>query len=313
VRGQSVDLDLTSYINSNLEATELSFAIVAESGDSVYKYYSMDAADGLKPLLVIDSLVECPDPPTSGSVPFDLAKFQPALNTARLQYPESSPTAVDAGQFAGYSSDGFQLVDDQYIQFHISSSEGARSELRHSSEFASSDAVERGIQARMKIPQPDGSLVTQFTFLQVHTKDFLGNPSGPLLRIVWFNSRNGNADCLWANIRKSLNPESNEYFPLQARPNDFFDIEVRVVNSTLSILIDGSYPNPVYNAYNLSYWDLIQTNYFKAGAYLNSGSTGPVVTLFDELTFTASIDCGQYIVQSFVNVKCKPFMRTSSF
>jgi len=193
---------------------------------------------------------------------------------------------VGAGHFAGYSSDGFQLVDGQYIQFQISSSEGARSELRHDTEFASSDAIERIIQARMKIPQPDGSLVTQFTFLQVHTKDFLGNPSGPLLRVLWFNSRNGNADWLWANIRKSLNPKSNEYFPLQARPNDFFDIEVRVVNSTLSILIDGSYPNPVYNAYNLSYWDPIQTNYFKAGAYLNSGSTGPVVTLFDELTFT---------------------------
>jgi hypothetical protein len=84
---------------------------------------------------------------TLGLVPFDLTKFQPALNTSRLQYPESSPAAVNAGQFAGYSSDGFQLVDDQYIQFHISSSKGARSELRHNPQFASSDAMEHSIQA----------------------------------------------------------------------------------------------------------------------------------------------------------------------
>mmetsp|Transcript_29271 Transcript_29271/g.52947 ORF Transcript_29271/g.52947 Transcript_29271/m.52947 type:complete len:395 (+) Transcript_29271:52-1236(+) len=223
---------------------------------------------------------------TSGLVPFDLAKFQPAMNTSRLQYPESSPAAVNAGQFAGYSSNGFQLVDDQYIQFQISSSEGARSELRHDPQFASSNAVERSIQARMKIPQPDDGLVSQFTFLQVHSKEFLGNPSGPLLRVVWIDSRNDKTDWLWANIRKSLHPKLNEYVPLQARPNDFFDIEVRVVNSTLSILMDGRYPNPVYNAYNLSHWDPIQTNYFKAGVYLNYNSTGPVVTIFDELTFT---------------------------
>jgi hypothetical protein len=208
------------------------------------------------------------------------------MNTSRLQYPESSPAAVNAGQFAGYSSNGFQLVDDQYIQFQISSSEGARSELRHDPQFASSNAVERSIQARMKIPQPDDGLVSQFTFLQVHSKEFLGNPSGPLLRVVWIDSRNDKTDWLWANIRKSLHPKLNEYVPLQARPNDFFDIEVRVVNSTLSILMDGRYPSPVYNAYNLSYWDPIQTNYFKAGVYLNYNSSGPVVTLFDELTFT---------------------------
>jgi hypothetical protein len=223
---------------------------------------------------------------TSGLVPFDLTKFQPALNTSRLQYPESSPAAVNAGQFAGYSSDGFQLVDDQYIQFHISSSKGARSELRHNPQFASSDAVERSIQARMKIPQPDDRLVSQFTFLQVHPKEFLGHPSGPLLRVVRIDSRNNKTDWLWANIRKSLNPKLNEYIPLQARPIDFFDIDVRVANSTLSILMDGRYPNPVYNAYNLSHWDSIQTNYFKAGVYLNYNSTGPVVTIFDELMFT---------------------------
>jgi hypothetical protein len=133
---------------------------------------------------------------TSGLVPFDLAKFQPAMNTSCLQYPESSPAAVNAGQFAGYSSNGFQLVDDQYIQFHISSSKGAHSELRHNPQFASSDAVERSIQARMKIPQPGDGLVSQFTFLQVHSKEFLGHPSGPLLRVVWIDSRNNKTDWL---------------------------------------------------------------------------------------------------------------------
>jgi hypothetical protein len=124
------------------------------------------------------------------------------------------------------------LVDDQYIQFHISSSKGARSELWHNPQFASSDAVEHSIQARMKIPQPDDCLVSQFTFLQVHSKEFLGHPLGPLLRVVWIDSQNNKTDWLWANICKSLNPKLNEYIPWQARPIDFFDIEVRVANST---------------------------------------------------------------------------------
>jgi len=206
------------------------------------------------------------------------------MDTSRLQYPESSPTAVSAGQFAGYSSDGFKLVNDQYIQFQISDAIGTRSELRHYPEWSSSSSIERSIVANLMMPPLDPAVVQEFTFLQVHTKEFLGNPSGPLLRLVWKASRSGLSDWLWANLRTSLNPKSNSNIELLPRPTGFFDIEVRLVNSTLSILIDGV-PLPSFDESDLSYWDSIQTNYFKAGAYLNSG-TGTVTTLFDEINFT---------------------------
>jgi hypothetical protein len=56
---------------------------------------------------------------------------------------------------------------------------------------------------------------------------------GPLLRIGWEANRGGNEDCLWATTRTSLNPQNNIVYPLQARPTDFFDIEIRVLNSLL--------------------------------------------------------------------------------
>lgn len=223
--------------------------------------------------------------PPSTMVPYDLAKFHAVLDSSKLQYPESTPRACDAGEFAGFSCNGFNLMDDAYIHFQINSAEGLRSELRHLPEWPASSATQRSITARMMILQPDPLLVQQFTFLQVHTKDFLGNQDGPLLRVLWLPSRDGNNDWLWACIRTSLDPKANTFFPLQPRPEGFFDIEVRVVNSSLSILIDGSYPNQVFNNYDLTYWDSIQSNYFKAGAYLNSGSAGPVNVLFDQLNF----------------------------
>lgn len=193
---------------------------------------------------------------------------------------------MNEGEFAGFSCDGFQLVNNQYIQFHISDNEGERSELRENNEWPASANIERSIQARMKIPQPDPNLVNQFTFLQIHSKDFLGNPDGPLLRVIWLADRNGYTDSLWACIRTSLDPKANEFILLQPRPDDFFDIKVQVLSSKLFITINGAYPNETFNNYDLSYWDAIQTNYFKAGAYLNTGSVGPVVTWFDELLFT---------------------------
>jgi len=60
VQSVPVDFDVTGYINANLQASEISFGVVAESGTSVYKYYSIDAAVGLTPVLEIDSLTTCP-------------------------------------------------------------------------------------------------------------------------------------------------------------------------------------------------------------------------------------------------------------
>lgn len=194
--------------------------------------------------------------------------------------------ACAAGEFADFSCDGFQLVDNAYIQFQISSAEGERSELRHLPEWPASSATERRITARMMIPEPDRNLVQQWTFLQIHSKDFLGYKDGPLLRVVWFPLRDDKDDWLWTCIRTSLDPKENIFYPLQPRPEGFFDIQVLVADSKLDILIDGNYPNPVYNNYDLSYWNPIQTNYFKAGAYLNDESTGPVIDWFDQLNFT---------------------------
>eukprot|EP00978_Attheya_sp_CCMP212_P017562 scaffold46967_cov52-Attheya_sp.AAC.2 len=71
---------------------------------------------------------------------------------------------------------------------------------------------------------------------------------GPLLRLGLEANRGGNEDCLWATTRTSLNPQKSIVYPLEARPTDFFDIEIRVLTAySIGMLIDGQYPNQMLN------------------------------------------------------------------
>ena len=105
-----------------------------------------------------------------------------------------------------------------------------------------------------------------------------------MLRIHWRREKDGNEDYVWAAFRVSLNPKEVDYFPLFVRPTGLFDMEIRGSESTLTILKDGQAVS-VFDEYDLSYWDSIETNCFKAGVYPHTIATDDTITVqFDELT-----------------------------
>lgn len=154
------------------------------------KFYSREwETSDVWPTLEFGEVTKPPEPPTYVP-PFLLPKFQPVLSGCRLQWPFSYSQKVSDGEFDGYAAEPFQLVNDTYMLQFSMSGQGSRCELRHNTEWAASESIERSLTARAQIPPPPEA-AGQFTFLQVHSKDFLTYENGPLLRVNWRKQANG--------------------------------------------------------------------------------------------------------------------------
>lgn len=270
--GEWIEWDITSHVNSLVAANETyaSFVIVSNTAASnlLAKYYSSEASSADRPELEV-TFTPVYD------APYDLSKFQATVADCKLQAPGSSPPAVQQGGFADFADWFFFRDSNGYMNFSM---EGyaQRCELRNLTEWPTDTTTAARMIAELRIPAITSPDLEQFTFMQIHSSDSV---DGPLLRLNWRDERNGYTDHIWATLRTSVDPKQSTIYHLGTRPDSLTDIEVKVQNSLLSIIIDGT---TVLNNIDISHWDGF-SNYFKAGAYINSN--GYATTQFNELTF----------------------------
>ena len=214
---------------------------------------------------------------TALTPPWDASKFRPILRKCRLQSPTASPTAIKKGDFPGKALNSFYLSREKYMTFEMSG-DSRRSELRVEDEFSTRTSSKESITGSVKLLNPSGRNMEQFTFMQilgygrVDGKSF----SKPLLRLTWLKERRGTKNHLWAIIRTSLEPKT-QYIKLIKRPSDFLKAKIEVQNSRVRVFINGS--RKVNK--NVSYWNRL-SSYFKAGVYLQDPGTAK--TQFRTLT-----------------------------
>ena len=84
---------------------------------------------------------------------------------------------------------------------------------------------------------------------------------------------------IWARVRNDLLVDgvTRSYYDMGPMPNDFFDLDVTIVNSLLTITIN----NAISVIKDVSHLDPLQNNHFKTGAYVNGD--GLITVLFNEL------------------------------
>lgn len=204
------------------------------------------------------------------NTPYSLDKFKKILNNAKLQAPYSKYDplySVKYGKFKDVCNKYFYLQDDKYMAFFMCQNdekEHKRSELRFKNDFKVSE--NHFLKTRLKIFPLNQN--REFTFLQIHADDTLKNVpmiNKPLLRITWWKNYHNIKNHLWAVIR--LGVEKNSKYvkiDLGKKPEDFFEVTIKINNSKLSICINGK--NKI-NDFDVSYWNKFY-NYFKAGVYL---------------------------------------------
>jgi hypothetical protein len=217
------------------------------------------------------------------NTPYSLDKFKGVLNISKLQAPYSKYDplyGVKYGKFKDVCNKYFYLQDNKYMAFFMcqdDESEHKRSELRFKDDFKVSE--NHTLEARLKIFPLNQE--REFTFLQIHADSTLKNLptiNKPLLRITWWRELHNIYNHLWAVIRLGTSSFSKyAKIDLGKKPEDFFDITIKVENSKLSIWINGE--NKIDN-FDISYWNKYY-NYFKAGVYLQG--VGCAKVLFDKL------------------------------
>lgn len=229
----------------------------------------------------------------SRRAPYDLEKFRSVLDDSKLQAPKSSPTLISRGKFAGASNEYFFLdPTGQYMTFTVEG-DSCRSELRQESgDWDTASKKPQRLIARVKVFVPQDKQLESFTFLQIHDKK--NGDKGlnkPLLRVTRRDQRRGKQDHLWAAIRTpknfdkpiSLSNLASKHVDLGPRPKGFFDVEVRVQNSKMTVTIDRQTKVNM----DVSYWDGLP-NYFKAGVY--NQDPGRSKVQFQSLRFSDSDD-----------------------
>ena len=226
-------------------------------------------------------------------VPYDLEQFRPVLDASKLQAPTSSPTKIRRGKFDGASNEYFYLDETgQYLTFTVTG-DSKRSELRQmTGEWDTSTFTAQRLVARVRVFVPETAGLEQYTFLQIHdTTNDPGSLNKPLIRVTRRGSYRGTQDHLWAHIRTpkdftkpiSLDNLATKNIDLGPRPEGFFDIEIRVQNSEMIVLVEGQAKVEV----DVSYWDGL-ANYFKAGVYNQDPGTSKVE--FESLRFVTGED-----------------------
>ena len=234
-------------------------------------------------------LVLCPA--TQAKVPYDIEKFRSVLDASKLQAPTSSPAKIEQGDFAGQSNEYFFLDDTKTRLTFTVSGDSNRSELRQlSGDWDTATPIAQRLIGRVKIHRPGTSSLRQFTFMQIHDKK-IGDQglNKPLIRLAWRKSRSNNKDHLWAAIRTPKDPDKpialknlgSEWVDLGPRPEGFFDVEIRVQNSQMNVILGGQ----SVVTKDVSYWNGLK-NYFKAGVYNQNAGTSKVE--FDVLRYAPS-------------------------
>ncbi|MEO0514274.1 MAG: polysaccharide lyase family 7 protein [Planctomycetota bacterium] len=227
------------------------------------------------------------------AVPYDLEKFRPVLDDSKLQAPTSSPAKINRGDFEGAANEYFFLDDTgHYLTFTVTG-DSKRSELRQlSGEWDTASSTPQRLVARVKVYVPETPGLEQYTFLQIHdTTNDPGSLNKPLIRITRRGDYRKTQDHLWAAIRTpadfdkpiSLDNLATLNIDLGPRPEGFFDAEIRVQNSNMTVTIDGETKVDL----DVSYWDGLD-NYFKAGVYNQDPGTSKVE--FESLMFLDSDD-----------------------
>lgn len=225
--------------------------------------------------------------------PYNLEKFRPVLDDSKLQAPTSSPTKINRGDFAGASNEYFFLDETgQYMTFTITG-DSKRSELRQlSGDWDTATSTPQRMVARLRVFVPETPSLEQFTFLQIHDKKN-GNVglNKPLIRLTRRGDYRGTQDHLWAAIRTpadfdqpiTLDNLATLNIDLGPRPEGFFDAEIRVQYSQMTVIMNGETKVDM----DVSYWDGLP-NYFKAGVYNQDPGTSKVE--FKSLRFLDSLE-----------------------
>lgn len=209
--------------------------------------------------------------------PYQLTKFKDILNKSKLQAITSSYNkkyGVKYGKFENISHKYFYLESNKYLAFYMCGKLN-RSELRFKKDWQVSTNKEKELNVEVKID--NDSLNSKFTFLQIHDDSTLKNISfinKPLLRIAWLKSNKNIQNHIWAIIRLSsnLSEQKYKYFDLGEKPNNFFNVIIKVKNSNLIININE---NQKVNL-DVSYWNKFY-NYFKLGVYLQDKGCSKVL------------------------------------
>ena len=195
--------------------------------------------------------------------PYDIERFRPTLKKCKLQYPNG--TAVSYGKLRGFKAPYFYGLDDAvwFVVDKKADMEKIRSELREKGEWQTSEREKHLWHATLRCLKPKSG-VDSYTWMQIHgnnaTFDY------PILRLMWVRNHEGFYDHLWAIVIVS-DPYADkryEWIDLGKRPDGFFDADVKIVDNSMDIILNGKR----IKHYDVTYWQEVE-NYFKAGIYVN--------------------------------------------
>jgi len=238
--------------------------------------------------------------------PYSSDKFSDVLDQSVLQYTVAS-TPFSNEVFSGTKEDEklvqfsnedyFFLDNEEHMVFSLSRNQDApptRIELRQAAgEWSTSD--KHIMQATLQLSDTEAS---EYTWMQLHRKS--DQSVRPPLRLVWMNRKalNGRVfvDYLFAVFyqpaAEDMQGYNNSYklVPLQARSDEYIDVELTAEQDWVSISIEGV----VLHEENVSQW-AAHKSYFKTGIYLSGGqndagqnAAGIVEVRFDALEYVHS-------------------------
>lgn len=200
--------------------------------------------------------------------------FKNILDKVKLQAPTSKYNkkySIKKGEFKNKYNKFFYLKNN-LMTFNICGFHN-RSELREINEWSTNTKKTKSLSGEvyLDITNP----IKEFTFLQIHSNLNPNNKNGkeinkPLLRIAYISKRKNIHNHIWAIIRKSVKQNKYKYIDLGEYKNNFLYFKISVNNNNLNLNLNKK----IYKE-DISYWE-DQSNYFKAGVYLQDNSCSKV-------------------------------------
>lgn len=270
----NVHLDILPYVQKQLGLGNnvIAFALIAATPGFYTTFRSMEYENtDQRPLLRIQGF----------EPPFNSNKFKKVLSKSRLQWPLTTPD-VGLGDFLGYASHHFQLLESKYLQFQVRG-EHHRCMLRHDATFSTATSTEKSIKAHLYLSKPayptSDLAIIQMDSEQPTSQELLGS----LIQIGWRSDHDKKHDHIWAKVQTSSANETI-MLPLFPRPEAFFHLEVAVASGRLSVKYnDETVPlSPELESYDVSYWKDMHHNAFQVGILLNDGA-GPASVVYDSI------------------------------
>lgn len=210
------------------------------------------------------------NPVAEYNAPYDIPRFKAFIGECKLQAPTSSTIATQTQLKDGYTDANFYVVDEDKVAFNQSGS-SKRTELRYLNNWTLSEG-DRSLHARIHIVE---MTCDQVTVLQIHDDANTGSgPNKPLLRIYKHLAKEP-VNHLWAAIKTDIEGVNTTHVDLGEAPAGYFDCDVRLVDGSMIIDVDGAEKANM----DVSYWTF--PSYWKAGVYLQDD--GEATAYFDEL------------------------------